>query len=920
MRLVNPEGGLTGLGATLLPGAAVTPVNGIFQVGALAIFGQKNLRITGKNTTCDPQRLLVIYGWDCQPYTEPGAFSCGIDTLELLFRPRKPELELELLQMPVEAPLCDSSDYIIVEISNADLGYAYKPFATIELPPGFQLVPGSCQMAYPAGGAFLPVPDPLATGANTFEWNLAAVLSSIGANGLPGVNLDPQHAVRIRFKVFAECGVVSNAQLVFGARAEWSCGKPTNLLRKAGDPLPVEGVTPAYDVQISLGETGGSGPALCRAERSLSVNLVLSGPALPGDSIYVILPQGYSFVAGSYLPGLNAPGGPPQLAGTTLRWLMPAGLPANTVVSFEFKVFSGDQPNCNGALVRIQTRQQTSAFCPATNDFCTVYAATGEASYLFPAADPDLVINSVDISTGSDGLADLALVLNNNGPFAVSNPFTRIYHDLDGNGLLSAADTLLLETIFPSGIPAGGFASVLLENVFPALNICRLLVVLPAAENCDCADVLFPVSNDDITYAVQNICTGQSAVVGVPGDPGHTYFWSGTPGLPCDTCSQFVFMPTDSGYYQMTLLDVGGACPIQRHFRVQVNASPVLTSSDTIVCTGRPVSLQTSSATSWNWTGPGGLNSTDPVFTVQPQQTGVYNVVATTAAGCTLSASVTITVLPADTVDLGTVRTCEGTAVDVFGTMTEQPGIYRQSLTNGAGCDSTLVLTLEVVPNTEENQERCPEQTLTVFGQPVSVAGTYCQTFLSSLGCDSMHCVVVTDLPGPDLPDPDTFYVLEGGSVQLPSPGDFAQYFWAPSDYLSCTTCPSPVSTPSDTIEYVVTVTTSQGCTDTLVYRVIVSPPCDPSRIRIPNAFTPNGDGDNDVFTIVPYEGTEVIERLTIYNRWGQRIYVGTGANASWDGTSDGKPAPADVYVWLLEVNCSGEEKGVRHGDVTLLR
>jgi hypothetical protein len=223
------------------------------------------------------------------------------------------------------------------------------------------------------------------------------------------------------------------------------------------------------------------------------------------------------------------------------------------------------------------------------------------------------------------------------------------------------------------------------------------------------------------------------------------------------------------------------------------------------------VSLQTSAATSWNWTGPGGLNSTDPVLTVQPQQTGVYNVVATTAAGCTLSASITITVLPADTLDLGTVRTCEGTAVDVFGTMTDHPGVYLQTLTNVAGCDSTLVLTLEVVPNTEENQERCPEQTLTVFGQPVSVAGTYCQTFLSSLGCDSMHCVVVTDLPGPDLPDPDTFYVLEGGSVQLPSPGDFAQYFWAPSDYLSCTTCPSPVSTPSDTIEYVVTVTTSQG-------------------------------------------------------------------------------------------------------------
>jgi gliding motility-associated-like protein len=101
---------------------------------------------------------------------------------------------------------------------------------------------------------------------------------------------------------------------------------------------------------------------------------------------------------------------------------------------------------------------------------------------------------------------------------------------------------------------------------------------------------------------------------------------------------------------------------------------------------------------------------------------------------------------------------------------------------------------------------------------------------------------------------------------------------------------------------------------------VVLNPPCDPARIHIPNAFTPNGDKDNDVFTIVPYEGTAVIERLTIYNRWGQRIYTGSGPAAGWDGTSDGKPAPADVYVWILEVRCEGEEKGVRHGDVTLLR
>ncbi|MCC6459153.1 MAG: gliding motility-associated C-terminal domain-containing protein, partial [Saprospiraceae bacterium] len=57
-----------------------------------------------------------------------------------------------------------------------------------------------------------------------------------------------------------------------------------------------------------------------------------------------------------------------------------------------------------------------------------------------------------------------------------------------------------------------------------------------------------------------------------------------------------------------------------------------------------------------------------------------------------------------------------------------------------------------------------------------------------------------------------------------------------------------------------------------------------------------------------------------IYNRWGQKLYESSGPNAAWDGTSNGKPVPSDVYVWLLELRCSGEEKAVQKGDVTVLR
>lgn len=920
IRLVNPEGGLDSLGVVLAPGTPLTPANGIYPLGVLPVLGSKQLRIGGVNTTCDPQRLLVIYGWDCQPPTQPSDFSCGQDTLELLFRPQNPEIELELLELPPQAPLCDSSDYIVFEISNADLGYAYSPYAGIELPAGFQLVPGSSQLAYPSGSAFVSIPDPLPAAGGQLEWNLSALHDSLGARGLPGVDKDPQNALQIRFRVQTECGVVSNAQLVFGARAQWSCGKSTNILRKAGDPLPVEGLTPAYGVQINLSETGAGGPAVCGAQRTLNANLLLSGSAQAGDSICVTLPPGFGYVPGSYQPGANASAGPPWEEGNTLRWPVPPGLPANSLVSFSFSVVAV-APNCSGGALFVQSRQRRTAFCPVINADCAVYVATGGAAYIFPAAVPDLDIAALDVNATPAGVATVALTLTNNSPFVVQAPVFRLYHDLDGDGQWSAADTLLLQGAFPGPLAAGATANVQVNDAFLGSEVCKLVLVLPAAENCACADVVLTHSSGDITYAAQQICTGQSTLVGVLPMPGHTYTWMGLPTQPCVDCAQFLFGPAPAGAYPLTLVDSAGTCLVERHFSVLVGAPPALLTGDTAVCQGASVVLAASAAGTRQWSSPliGPLNT--PSITLKPVQTDTIRLAAVSPEGCALDTSVVVQVWQPDTVDLGVVRTCEGTPVEIFGVLRQTPGLYTQLFADSNGCTGLRYRTLEVTPHTMENRTRCPRETLTIFGKPVTAAGSYCETFASSLGCDSMHCVVVTDLPEPDLPDPDTFYFETGKSVQLPSPGVFAAYLWAPADSLSCTTCASPIASPADTIEYTVTVTTAAGCSDTLVYRVVPYPPCDPGRIKIPNAFTPgNGDEANDVFTVVPYEGVEVIERLTIYNRWGQKIYAATGPDVAWDGTVDGKPAPSDMYVWLLELRCSDGSTTRRHGEVALIR
>lgn len=926
VHLVNPEGGLTDLKITVIAtGQVISPVNGLYQLGALPIFGKRDLNITGTNNSCEQQRLWVIYGWDCQPYLNPELVSCGAaDTLELLLRPRKPEIELELVDFPVNVPLCDTSDYFVFELSNADLGYAYLPFLNIELPQGLQLVSGSCQISYPVGSTFVNIPDPANLGNNLLEWNLVILQDSIAANGLPGVNLDPKNALQIRFKVLTGCGAVSNAQLIFGARAEWYCGKQTNTLRKASDPILVEGLEPSYEVEISVTAQGSSGQSPCASEQTMAVSMLISGPALPGDSIYLNLPPGYTYVPGSYVQGLNAPPGPPQLFSGGLRWQMPAGLPANSVIAFTFKIRTPIEPHCEGVYLRIQTRQQIQAFCPSIAGDCSVYVATGEAGYYFPPVVAQLALNTVSLTVLPDGKVNyLVSITNYSSTLGQALEVIQFFYDTDHNGQYNSGDELLYTYSFGNlnlVIQPGGTVQIPVNGLPAPDSLCNILVVLPAVKNCICPTNSLLVLSNTVNYAAVKLCTGQSTIVGVDSAAGHTYSWSGAPNLPCTDCPKFLYEPPATGLYQLNLEDQGAACLITHRFEVEVFDPPVLEAGNTNICQGQNVSLKTSTAVTWNWQGPGVSSPNVPVQTLMPQASAWYFVTATNAAGCELTDSVFVMVSPTDTTDLGILRTCEGTPVDVFGTLTETPGLYTRSLTNIHGCDSLVLVNLEIVPHTEETLARCPRDTVIVFGVAVTEPGLYCDTLMSSIGCDSIHCIVVSDYIVPLLSDPDTFYITQGTSIVLPGPAGYQSYHWMPGDYLNCTDCQSPTASPPDTIEYTLTLTTSDGCPDTVIYRVVPLPPCDPARIRVPNAFTPDNDGVNDTFTAVPYEGNEVITRLTIYNRWGQKVYEVTGPNAAWDGTTSGKPAPSDVYVWLLEVLCDGDGIKFRKGDVTVLR
>lgn len=152
---------------------------------------------------------------------------------------------------------------------------------------------------------------------------------------------------------------------------------------------------------------------------------------------------------------------------------------------------------------------------------------------------------------------------------------------------------------------------------------------------------------------------------------------------------------------------------------------------------------------------------------------------------------------------------------------------------------------------------------------------------------------------------------------------DALSYTWTPAGDLSCDDCPNPNITPIQEQLYMVTVEDSSGCTasDEVLISVI-----EQRKAYIPNAFTPNGDGINDIFVPFGGEGVVGIARFEVYNRWGQMVHSASNFAAGdpafgWDGYLVGSTeAPSAVYVFVVEYEFLDGKTSLYTGDVTLVR
>ena len=185
--------------------------------------------------------------------------------------------------------------------------------------------------------------------------------------------------------------------------------------------------------------------------------------------------------------------------------------------------------------------------------------------------------------------------------------------------------------------------------------------------------------------------------------------------------------------------------------------------------------------------------------------------------------------------------------------------------------------------------------------------------FTSDAGCMAQKENTVTVYAQPTVSAGPDKYLIKGGKVYLngSSSSDVTTYVWTPQIAIDNATLLRPLVQPAEEMVYTLTVTNGNGCTnkDEVLVTVI-------KEFYIPNAFTPNGDGKNDVWRIPSLEsfpGAEVF----IYNRYGGTVFHAKEADVAWNGLFKGSKLPIGTYVYFIDLK-NGEP--VLSGTIQLIR
>ncbi len=402
------------------------------------------------------------------------------------------------------------------------------------------------------------------------------------------------------------------------------------------------------------------------------------------------------------------------------------------------------------------------------------------------------------------------------------------------------------------------------------------------SSNCNNAIVKFKVATPFTLNATAGyICRGDSVALTSSATSIVSFYWSPGAQMKDSTLQNQKVSPNISTTYYVTAQDSFCVMTDTVKVPVYVNNTKVVPRNIQL-CLGDSIALRTdSSYVSYIWS-TGSANSSIEVFSGGP-----YFVVTTDKHGCRGQDSVEVLAFSKVPVTSSDTAICLNQIVQLHADSGDY--IYTWRPYGGLTNYSTF------------NPVARPSATTTYT---VTIRNGPCLSIDSSI-------IVVKPIPWVQA-TPDSMMVLPRQNITLNVIGT-PPFIWTPSTGLSCTECSSPSVTIDSNRMYYIQVADSDGCYAYDSIKVDVLP-----TLYVPDAFTPNGDGLNDIFQ-PKFTGYKSIE-VYIFDRWGQLIYHWTTLDGGWDGTVNGRKVQEDTYVYLINAITYYGYTYKKIGNVTVIR
>jgi gliding motility-associated-like protein len=267
---------------------------------------------------------------------------------------------------------------------------------------------------------------------------------------------------------------------------------------------------------------------------------------------------------------------------------------------------------------------------------------------------------------------------------------------------------------------------------------------------------------------------------------------------------------------------------------------------------------------------------------------------------------------------------CKGDTYKFGSRQLMESGTYPLNLKTKTGCDSIVTLNLIVRDTATQfiDLKICDGDTYSFFSKNLTQSGVYTGKAKLPSGCDSTVVLTLTVSPKPVQQEnkEQILTIIAGDTLQLSPCVKGRKFDWSPQNNISCTTCDTPSVFPTENVLIKAKIVLETGCLGECAYQITVNPKIiNPKPFDVPNAFSPNGDKNNDVFQVVCSKIK--IVSLDIYNRWGNLVHRQLGENAAWDGTSKGQAMGSDVFIYVLRyINLESQKEEVTYGDINLIR